>query len=369
MLIENHNFLGDNIQSIDIKPNIHQNSLFNTINKNSVLLIKKQKRSHNTCIHCVVTKNKNTIAFGGLDGVIKILHYPSLEYSKILIIHKDCINSLLFTEDDYLISGSDDCSMILWDLKTGIGLKKLTEHSKGVSSIVCIDKSYLHKSHKTNFNYFLASASWDKTIKIWNLTINKVISVFSGHLEGIKTLIFDKNFGGLLSGSLDGEIRIWDLQKFSCIHKVKAHDGKIWSMIQPAESEIPLMTSGSDKKIKLWNYNLSCTGEFDGTKDIMKIATISQNLFVSSAGLKNFQVKRLSDNSIIKEYETSPDTIFHLCQLDSNKFVVAAGYNLKIFHVVDKKKLFFQIMIKTKDQFISNPFIVRNIYEMLFSSL
>ena len=60
-------------------------------------------------------------------------------------------------------------------------------------------------------------------------------------------------------------------------------------MKQPTGPQIPLITSSSDKKLKY----LDCFQKFNNTKVALKVTIIhvSQDLFVSSSGLKICNLK------------------------------------------------------------------------------
>jgi tetratricopeptide (TPR) repeat protein len=56
----------------------------------------------------------------------------------------------------------------------------------------------------------LASASWDKTIKIWDSSTGKVIRTLSGHSSSVNGVAFSSDGKTLASASTDNTIKIWD---------------------------------------------------------------------------------------------------------------------------------------------------------------
>jgi WD40 repeat protein len=78
---------------------------------------------------------------------------------KTLTGHSDMVTSVVYSPDGrYLASGSWDNTIKIWEVATGKELRTLTGHSIRVSSVV----------YSPDGRY-LASGSGDKTIKIWRV--------------------------------------------------------------------------------------------------------------------------------------------------------------------------------------------------------
>jgi len=78
---------------------------------------------------------------------------------KTLESHTDTVKSVCVTPDGSLIiSGSDDKTIKIWNLKTGDVLNTLESHTGYVLS-VCVNPD----------GSFIISGSGDKTIKIWDI--------------------------------------------------------------------------------------------------------------------------------------------------------------------------------------------------------
>jgi len=72
--------------------------------------------------------------------------------------------------------------------------KTLTGHGKGVRSV-----SFSNQG-------LLASGSWDRTVKIWNVTTGECIKTLSGHERGVESVSFNSQ-GLLASGSSDNSVK------------------------------------------------------------------------------------------------------------------------------------------------------------------
>lgn len=66
----------------------------------------------------------------------------------------------------------------------------------------------------------LASASQDRTAKLWSLTGEGslgLLGVFRGHRRGVWTACFSPVDQVLATSSADGTTKLWSLQDFSCL--------------------------------------------------------------------------------------------------------------------------------------------------------
>ncbi len=105
----------------------------------------------------------------------------------------------------YLAAGSYDRAIYLWELSQAPrGVKAtlvftLTGHTGAIRAIAFSPLENL-----------LASASDDRTIRLWDTTTGRVLYTFVGHDGEVTTLTFSKDGRYLISGSRDRTVRVWD---------------------------------------------------------------------------------------------------------------------------------------------------------------
>jgi hypothetical protein len=117
--------------------------------------------------------------------------------------HSKSVNSVSFSPDGKtLASGSYDKTIKVWNLETGKEIRTLNGHSNTVNSVS------FSPDGKT-----LASGSHDKTIKLWNLETGKEIRTLNGHSNTVNSVSFSPDGKTLASGSGDNTIKLWNLSE------------------------------------------------------------------------------------------------------------------------------------------------------------
>jgi WD40 repeat protein len=117
----------------------------------------------------------------------------------ILTGHSEIINTVAFAPDGVaLASGSDDTTIILWDLTTKHKIATLTGHT---SNVHCLAFSPDGRT--------LASGGNDGTVRLWNILLHEQVLVLGGHRSAIWDIAFSPDGNTLASSSFDGTIKLW----------------------------------------------------------------------------------------------------------------------------------------------------------------
>lgn len=75
-----------------------------------------------------------------------------------------------------------------------------------------------------NTSSFVVTGSRDKTIRIWDCQTGQCLKTLTGHDNWIRALVFHPTGKFLLSASDDKTIRIWDLTTGRCTKTIEAHN-------------------------------------------------------------------------------------------------------------------------------------------------
>lgn len=91
-----------------------------------------------------------------------------------------------------------------------------------------------------------ASASLDRTIKIWSVGSGTAHYTLEGHDKGVNCV--DYYFGGdkpyLVSGADDKLVKVWDYQNKACVQTLEGHTNNV--TVVCFHPELPIIISGSE---------------------------------------------------------------------------------------------------------------------------
>ncbi|KAJ5370407.1 nuclear distribution protein nudF [Penicillium cataractarum] len=144
-----------------------------------------------------------------------------------------------------LASGSEDCTIKIWDWENGELERTLKGHSRSVTDL---------DFGGQKGNELLASSSDDLTIKIWDPTNDYTnIRTLSGHDRCVTAVRFLRSGGNrLVSASRDASIRIWDVATGYCTRTIYSHGDWICSL-SPSIDGRYLVTGGRGQAATIWD--------------------------------------------------------------------------------------------------------------------
>jgi len=113
--------------------------------------------------------------------------------------HMDVVNSVAFSRNGmWIVSGSDDCSVQVWDVSTGAEINVLEGHTKSVFSVAF-----------SSDNMWIVSGSSDKTVWVWDVSTGAELNVLKGHTDCVNSVAFSGNSLHIVSGSYDESVQVW----------------------------------------------------------------------------------------------------------------------------------------------------------------
>ena len=99
----------------------------------------------------------------------------------------------------------------------------------------------------------IVSASWDKTIRIWDAASGVELQILEGHTDWVNSVSFSPDGSRIVSASSDKTIRIWDAATGALLRILEGHTNWVYSAsFSPDGSRIA--SASWDKTIRIWEF-------------------------------------------------------------------------------------------------------------------
>ncbi|KAK0749759.1 hypothetical protein B0T18DRAFT_487591 [Schizothecium vesticola] len=223
--------------------------------------------------------------------------------------HSSFVSSVTFSPDSkFVVSGSYDSIVKIWDTATGACTQTLAGHNGTVYSVTFSPDSK-----------FVASGSEDNTVRIWDTATGTYTQTLAGHSSNVYSVTFSPDSKFVTSGSEDSTVKIWDTATGACTQTLAEHNGTVYSVTFSPDSKF--VTSGSDDNtVRIWDMATGVyTQTLAGHSSIVYSVTFSpDSKFVASGSCDNtvkiWDAATGTCTQTLAEYSSS---------LDSSKFIAS----------------------------------------------
>ena len=149
---------------------------------------------------------------------------------------------MAFSPDGGLaLSGSFDKTLKLWDVTSGRELKSFAGHEGPVTTVAFSPDGKL-----------ALSGGGDRNVIFWDLASGRELNITSGHWESVTSVAFSPDGKLALSGSLDRTLTLWDVASGRELKSFTGHAAAVQSVAFSPDGRLAL--SGSDDQtLKLWD--------------------------------------------------------------------------------------------------------------------
>ena len=98
----------------------------------------------------------------------------------------------------------------------------------------------------------LATASFDKTIRLCCLETGNCLNVLEGHTKLCPNMFFTEDEQQVITPSVDGTVRVWDPQTGQCLKVLEGHEQVITTSAFCPKTGM-LVTGSRDKTVRIWD--------------------------------------------------------------------------------------------------------------------
>lgn len=248
----------------------------------------------------------------------------ALEYT--LRGHKDWVHAIAFSPDGKtLASGSYDRTIRLWNVSTGALQRVLRGHGRSINSV-----AYSADGR------WLASAADDGTVRLWDVRTGNQHGTLRGPEYAVYAVAFSPTGTKLAAGGKDRTIFVWDFTSGELIYPLDGHRGDVQAVAFSPDGEL-LASGGADRKIRLWDLRNGV--EVDtlvGHKDVvLSLAFTPNGRWLASGGSKS--VVKLWDvrrGKLLRTFPSARHAVLSLTFSPNGKWLATGGGGnvIKLWH-------------------------------------
>lgn len=153
----------------------------------------------------------------------------------------DDIKEIAFSPDSQLIaSASDDKTVKIWEVNSGQQVQQLADHEYQVEGVKFSPDGQ-----------FVVSISRDKIVRLWHVISGKEIYQFCGHLSYVKCVAFSPDGQQIASGGQDKMIAFWDLISGELVNLIQGHTNCINSLAFNYDGSL-WVSGDNDGVVRIW---------------------------------------------------------------------------------------------------------------------
>jgi len=181
-----------------------------------------------------------------------------------LVGHTDRVYCAAFSPDGRrVVTGCADGTARVWDTDTGTALLTLAGHANWESALSFgSDGAELltilgHANHVNTVSFSpdgsrIATASSDKTARIWDAATGAELVVLRGHANYVNAAAFSPDGSRVATASTDGTARVWDAKTGKARLALRGHtDAVFFVTFSPDGTRIA--TGGRDQTARVWD--------------------------------------------------------------------------------------------------------------------
>ncbi|GLB39920.1 putative WD40 repeat-like protein [Lyophyllum shimeji] len=233
----------------------------------------------------------------------------------------------------FMVSGSSDCSVCVWDLWTGAWLEEGERMEGQREREVKGEVRAVLRGHAGGVldlridGRWIVSCSKDAVIRVWDRETLALARTLRGH-EGPVNAVGLQN-GRVVSASGDGKMILWDINSGERIRTFEGHDRGLACI----EFKDELIVSGSnDCKIKVWSATTGeCIRTLVGHEALVRALAFDpkSGRLVSASYDKTVKVWDLASGKLVREFKNTHTSHIFDVKFDASR-IVSTSHDQKI---------------------------------------
>jgi serine/threonine protein kinase/DNA-binding beta-propeller fold protein YncE len=261
------------------------------------------------------TPDLQTLASGSEDGSILVWDLKEQNVRRTLPRLDGNVWSLDVSADGrFLVATSDDSTVSVIDLNTYRPVFSLPHPTSTKAAVFSPDGK------------FVATGDRNATVRVWSMDTT-IPTEFKGHRGTVHSLAYSPDGLSLASAGSDGTVKVWDTQTGTARFSLELHTGPVYGVAFSPDLDKPrIATAGWDGTVRVWhggNGDLLHTIKME-ERDVWSVAFGHGGKVVAAAGAEGVRVWNAETAAPVATYK-SGSRVVHTVRFAKDGTTLAVG--------------------------------------------
>ncbi|KZP04863.1 WD40 repeat-like protein [Athelia psychrophila] len=366
-----------------------------------LIVLEDETTAHPNATSVAISSDGTQIAAGLLNSSIAI--WEEAEQVDCLQGHEKPVTAVNFSPNgELLVSGSEDCTVRIWDLENSTQVwKRPRRHDGPVFSVAFShsgsliaagsadgyvkvwDASPKQTTWKRDPVPDIEALAWavalsadgeriahgitrDHTILMWCISRDGAEEVvLEGHRGPIRAVVFSSDGLTLSSGSQDNDIIVWDVVSGDLKRVLSGHTDYILALCFAPDDSTRIASGSEDQTVRLWNMaGKNDSRQFRGHRKAVRTVAFSSDGQRLASGSSDGEVRvwDATSGAALNTFAAGAGTVVMSVAFSSAADRLFSSdrdghlqtWDLSLGHTEDRN------FLSTAEQNISNPLVIRN---------
>jgi len=237
--------------------------------------------------------------------------------SRVRTGHTCLVSAVAVSRDGrFIVSGSWDRTVKVWDAQSGALLRSLGGHTAPVSAVAASPDGR-----------FIVSGSWDDTVKVWDAQSGALLRSLEEHTDWVRAVAVSPDGRFIVSGSEDRTVKVWDAQSGAPLRSLGGHTGPVFAVAVSPDGRF--IVSGSlDYTMKVWDAQSGALlRSLEGHTHLVSAVAVSPDgRFIVSVSLDyTVKVWDAQSGALLRSLEGHTDWVNTVAVSPDGRFIVGGS--------------------------------------------
>jgi len=102
------------------------------------------------------------------------------------------------------------------------------------------------------YGRWIVSGSDDGTVKVWEMESGRLLRSLEGHTGGVNAVVVSPDGRTIVSGSRDSTVKVWDAESGLLMRTLEGHTGEVW-VVAVSPDGLFIISSSDDHTLRAWD--------------------------------------------------------------------------------------------------------------------